>query len=69
MKILDETHTYQGRLDFKELVKKVQAMILRSNVSISQAIRRIPTTMLVKKRISITTSKTSDTRFLSSRAS
>lgn len=69
MKILDEIHTYQRRLDFKELVKKVQAMILRSNVSISQATRRIPITMLVKKRISITTSKTSDTRFLSSRAS
>lgn len=53
MKILDEIHAYQGRLDFEELVEKVQLMILRSNVSVLQATRRIPATMLVKEKESL----------------
>lgn len=53
MKILDEIHAYQGRLDFEELVEKVHLMILRSNVSVSQATRRIPATMLVKEKESL----------------
>lgn len=53
MKILDELHAYQGQLIFDELKEKVDQIILRSNLSISQATRRIPTTMLIKEKESL----------------
>ena len=53
MKILDELHAYQGELTFDELKEKVKEIILRSNISISQATRQIPLKMVIREKESL----------------
>ena len=53
MKILDELHAYQGEHSIEGIQRQVDQIILRSNLSISQATRRIPTTMVIEKKESL----------------
>lgn len=54
MKILDEIHAYQGQLTLPQLEEKIQHIIFRSNLSIFQATKRCPYTMLEKEKESLT---------------
>lgn len=54
MKILDEIHTYQGKIIIQEMEELIQKIILHSNLAISQATRQIPSALLAKEKESLT---------------
>lgn len=50
MKILDEIYAYQGQLTLPQLEEKIQHIIFRSNLSISQVTKRCPCSMIEKEK-------------------
>lgn len=53
MKILDGIHAYQGEVSWNGLEEKVDLLIQRSNMNVSQATRKIPSVMLEKEKESL----------------